>query len=173
MADFRQIANVEVLTDWETAPYNPVISMPAAALPPIPGGTLYLEYGGDFVLSQTGGLLLATGWDEIRQAVERILFTNPASVSPSGEPEAPDYIFVPSFGTGLRRQVDMPLNQAAVAGMVQKIRQAVMQVAAVSPSIPPQVGFARPSLETLVIQITVTLRNGQTGTIPFGMPVTG
>lgn len=127
---------------------------------------LYLEYGQDLVLTPSGSLQMASGWDLTRQTFERALLTNPVSTTANGVPIPPDYIFEPTFGVGAGEFVGENLLSASV---LNDFNQRMSQAAAITPNLdpafPPQVQLQQPQPHEYVAVISLHLLNNQTGTI--------
>lgn len=66
-----------------------------------------LEWNGDFAVSPTGGLLLASGDDYARQRIIRRLFTNLTS-----------YIWHLDYGAGLPAKVGQPMRVTTIQSIV-------------------------------------------------------
>ena len=108
---------------------------------------VWLE-GGDFVVSATGGLLLADGDDFARQRLERRLLT-----------AVQGYVWHPEYGAGLPQKIggvyDVPAIQALVMSQV-------VQEAAVAPNPPPKVTAKRISQDLIEVDVSYTdARTGQ------------
>lgn len=65
---------------------------------------LFLEWGGDFVADSTGDLLIVDGDDEVRQRLERRLFT-----AANG-----GYLWHPEYGAGLPQKIGSVLTVAQI-----------------------------------------------------------
>ncbi len=133
--------------------------------------TLYMEYGGDLVLNQHGGLLMAVGWDEIRQRIERRLLTNPAMTLDDGTPVAADYLQHPSYGVGLPEEVGRNWTQAQAARITQKIAQGVVTDASVDPTAPPTLQVKIAGQHLVLINIGITLIDQTQGQIPISFTI--
>ena len=70
---------------------------------------IWLEWNDDFVVDSTGDLLSVDGDDEVRQRLERRLFT-----AVSG------YVWHPEYGAGLPQKVGSVLSVADIKSVVQK-----------------------------------------------------
>lgn len=126
---------------------------------------LFCEFNGDLVLTASGGLQAAVGWDQVRQRIIRRMITNAAITLPSGISTPADYIFEPDFGFGLGALVAGNFSASFLETLKNKIALAVFQDTAVDSSIPPTVIFRRSDPATLWIIIGVTLKTGFQGQI--------
>ncbi len=114
--------------------------------------TLWMEFGQDFQLTANGGLAMASGWDETRQAIERIALTNPASPG-----ILPDCMWAPKFGLGLPRQVGQPINQALITAAIS---EATRRAPGVDTTSAPTIVVAENADHTFSCEVTVPLANG-------------
>lgn len=92
---------------------------------------LWHFWGGDLAVSASGDLLVTDQTTTGEQRVLRRLLTNPQLVDASGSTQASaDYIFHPTYGAGLPRQVGSPVNipatKANIVGQMSQ-EQAVSQ----------------------------------------------
>ena len=126
---------------------------------------LFLEYGGDLVLDQNGGLQTAVGWDETRQRIVRHLCTNSRSILPDGTPVAPEYIYDVTYGLDFRRLVDEPIGAKYQSTLMQAVIAAVTSDASVNTNVPPSVKLSRPTINTLYVLIAVALEDQSVGQI--------
>jgi hypothetical protein len=127
--------------------------------------TLYLDWNQDFLLTPSGSLQLAVGWDEVRQRIIRRLITVAAQTLPDGTITPPNYIFHPTYGVGLAILVDQDFGEVYLGQLTQRIQSAVLQDVAVSSTIPPSIKVIQSSTNTVWIVIGVTLVTGQYGEI--------
>lgn len=127
--------------------------------------TMYLEWGGDFVVTPNGSLQWASGWDEVRQRIERRIITNPLEVLPSGEAVPPDYIFDTNYGLGYAKLVNQNLNNTMLSTIKQRAYQGVTVDDAVSGAYPPQISLYSPIPGELILVLGVTLKTGEQGQI--------
>lgn len=127
--------------------------------------TAYCEWGGDFVLTNNGSVQLASGWDEIRQRIERRLLTSPTGKLPDGTPTVAEYIFHPDYGEDLQAYIGQNIQE----GWINNVRKAVLAGTRVDSGVQPNtiasVTFSRASDHTVYMNILVTLLSGQQGTI--------
>lgn len=130
---------------------------------------MYLEWGGDLVLTPTGSLQTAVGWDQVRERIIRHFLTNRAQTLPDGSTTPPDYVFSPGYGQGAGALVDQNPNDAFVADLTRRMRQAVLSDAAVDPGAVPQITITRPRGDTYEVFVTVTLSNGQQGKVAISL----
>lgn len=131
------------------------------------GTTLYLDWGGDFMLNQNGGLQMCVGWDYTRQFILRALLTNSQELLPNGIRTVPDYVFDPAYGIGLPAKVDGSYSQEYLTNLKQRITQACLSSADVNPASPPVVQYSQPDPFTLIVLVTVLLFSGAPGQIAF------
>ncbi len=126
----------------------------------------WLSWGGDLQISPNGSLVMANGWDEIRQSIERGLLTNPSVTLPDGEIVAADYIFAPSYGAGLGLWIGQNPTQRALRQLERVIIHVVLSQPGVDSAQMPTVSFRTLQQQRgLEIDISMTLLNGQTGTV--------
>jgi hypothetical protein len=126
---------------------------------------VFMEWGGDLGVNPQGGLLLAYGADETRQAIIRTLLTTPAN--PPGAPsQQPEFYLDPAFGEGLRIQVSANLTPAILAAIKQSITKTVLSAPGVNPSIPPSIQVTSQGNVTF-ITVYYTLSNGQPSQMAF------
>lgn len=134
--------------------------------------TFFGEYGGDILTNQNGGIISATGWDEARQNIERILLNNPQITEPSGKFVPPDYIWHPAFGLGLKQFLGERMVPNIIASMRIKCLQAVLQNIAVASSPPPIVSIQTdPANRVMSVYIDVFLKNNTQGTVAIEQPL--
>lgn len=126
---------------------------------------MYCEWNNDFILTPSGDIQTAVGWDEVRQRIIRRLITNSAQVLPDGTTTAPDYVFHPLYGIGAGSLVGQNPTPAYIADLTGRINSAVMSDDAVDPGHVPTVVFSQPALNTWLVQIRVFLANGQVGRV--------
>lgn len=126
---------------------------------------LWLDWNSDLILTPSGSVQMATGWDATRQGIVRSLITNPAQELPDGTITTPDYVFEPEYGVGLGKMVDQDFGAVTLSTLEQKIQNAVLSDPGVDSSVPPSVLFNQPNNYTLDIVISVVQVNGQPGTI--------
>jgi hypothetical protein len=129
----------------------------------------WLDWNSDLLLTPSGSIQVATGWDSTRQGIVRSLITNPAQTLPDGTTTTPDYIFEPDFGVGLGAMVDQNYDTASLQALEQKIQNAVLNDPGVNSSAPPSVQFNQPNNYTLDIIISVTQISGEPGTIALAV----
>src|SRR5674476_385449 len=98
---------------------------------------LSLEWNDDFVPDATGDLLIVDGDDEVRQRLERRLFT-----------AVKGYIWHPSYGAGLPQKIGSVLSASEIRSIVAS--QLAME-ASVAPNPPAQLSVsASPNQPDLV-----------------------
>jgi hypothetical protein len=130
---------------------------------------IYLEYGGDFVLNQYGGLQLATGWDQVRQALERAILTNPQTDLPGQGPLPPDYLFESAYGSGATREIGQDITADSLAAVVAKVQAAAATIPGIDPTIAPVISIAQSGFQTVLMKVTVTLLDQTQGTTIFAI----
>lgn len=128
-----------------------------------PVTTFYLEWNGDLIVTQNGSVLMAQGWDEVRERIIRRFLTNPALPLPDGTTTPPDYIFDPLYGLGAGALIDQNPNTAFLSAFTRRMRQAVVADAATDPGSLPSITVTTPTIGTLQVFVTVQLISGQQG----------
>lgn len=117
---------------------------------------LWLEWNGDFVVSPTGGLALATGPDFARQRIIRRLLTAMRG-----------YVWHPEYGAGLPQKVGAPVS---LPGLKALVRSQIALESSVAPTPQPQIDVAvnadSPGLYTITIQYT-DAASGEPVTLSF------
>ena len=126
---------------------------------------LYLDWGGDFVLTPNGSVQMANGWDEARQLTVRALLTNPATQLPTGEQVPPDYVFDPEYGAGLGLYVGVDMNTTQVNKLQGLINSQVLNQSFVDPTYEPQVTFTSVPVHGMIVTINMRLVNKHIGTV--------
>jgi hypothetical protein len=132
--------------------------------------TLYLELGSDFVLTPSGSLLMASGWDEVRQRIERLIFTNAAGFQSDGTPILAQYIFDPAYGLSAGARVGDLVTNPLINEMTSIIYQGILADPGVDPTQPPVIQVSQPSFEQLLFVIGVTLLDGSQQTLTLLAP---
>lgn len=131
--------------------------------------TLFAEWGGDLQLTNTGALQPATGWDEIRQRIERRLLTSPSGFLPDGTPTAAEYIFHPDYGEDLQAYVGQNIGESWMNGVRKSVLAGTRVDAGVQPDTLPKVTFTRTGSHQISMNILVQLVTGQVGSISLEM----
>lgn len=129
----------------------------------------YLEWNQDLVISPSGSILLAVGWDQVRERIIRNFLTNSATQLPDGSTTPPDYVFSPLFGLSAGALIDQNPTQAYVSDLIRRIRQACLSDVAVDPGSVPSVTVTRPQIGTIQVYVSVALVNGQQGSLSISM----
>lgn len=127
--------------------------------------TFWLDWNRGFLLTPSGSIQTATGWDSFRQRVVRRIITNPAQQLPDGTFTPADYVFAPSFGVGLGSLVDQPFSAANLADVERRISLGVLADPETNTSVPPNIIFQRPNASQVNIFVSATTVSGQSGTI--------
>ncbi len=132
--------------------------------------SLYLEWNGDLVLTPNGSILMATGWDEVRERIIRRFLTNSSLPLPDGTQTPPDYIFSPSYGLGAGALIDQNPTADFRANFTRRMREAVAADSAVSPTSVPSVRITTPMIGLIQVFVAIDLISGQQGrfSISFG-----
>jgi hypothetical protein len=130
--------------------------------------TFWLDWQRDFLLTPSGSIQTAAGWDTYRQRVVRRIITNPAQQLPDGTFTPADYVFVPTFGEGLGSLVDQDFSADNLADTERRISLGVLADSETLTSVPPNIIFQRPSVSQVNIFISVATVSGQSGTIAIG-----
>lgn len=87
-----------------------------------------LDLNGDLVFNADGDIAFVTGWEEAKQQILRLLFTNAKQVTRDGTVVLPEYVFAPNWGLSLTRLIGQPFGAGFKAAFTQKVRQAVAEV---------------------------------------------
>jgi hypothetical protein len=128
-------------------------------------GDFWLDWNGDFIVTPSGSIQTATGWDRVRQRIVRRIISVSAKIQPDGTFTIASNIFAQTFGVGLGELVDQAFSQNFEAELQRRIAQGVLEDQDIDSTVPPSVVFQRPNPAALVIVIGVTLKTGQPGTI--------
>lgn len=134
--------------------------------------SLYLEWNGDLVLTPNGSVLMASGWDEVRERIIRRFLTNSALPLPDGSTTPPDYVFSPSYGLGAGALIDQNPDQMFRQNFTRRMREAVVADAATDPGSLPSISLTTPMIGAIQIYVGINLISGQQGSfsITFATP---
>lgn len=91
---------------------------------------LSLTFGGDFAISQTGGLLLTSGTEQTKQRIIRRMLTVPGA-----------YIWHTNYGAGLQRYIGQVLTQAKFQEIKALITEQIYLEETVAKNPPPGITF--------------------------------
>lgn len=116
----------------------------------------YLKADGDLVLTDTGDILLAEGWDEVEQRIIRIAVTNPLTRSVTGRLTAPEYPYDPKYGLGLPAKIGEVITDEDLAIVDSIVRDAILGDIDVDKSIEPTIIVT--AFKDNVIQIDAEFR---------------
>jgi hypothetical protein len=108
-----------------------------------------LEWTGDFQPDSTGDLLVVDGDDEVRQRLERRLFTS-----------VQGYIFHPSYGAGLPQKIGSVLSVSEINSIVSS--QLALE-ASVAPSPPAQLTVGADPNNPSQVNIGILYWDAKTG----------
>jgi hypothetical protein len=122
----------------------------------------YVDWNSDFIVTPSGSIQTAVGWDRVRQRIIRRIITNSQQKLPSGVSTAADYVFHPDFGLSGGALVDADLSEDYIAKLEQIISQGVLEDADVDSTTPPTIQYSRPNNETLW-EVSVILKSGVPG----------
>ena len=128
---------------------------------------LYLEITGDLKIDSQGDLILAEGWDEIRQRIIRRIVTTPLLQESDGTIIEADYIYHTDYGLGLKYLVCATFTDAMINQLKQRVTQGIMEDAAVDSSYLPVITYRRPQLHRLDVVATFQLITGITQSLIF------
>jgi hypothetical protein len=131
---------------------------------------MYCEWGQDIQVDQNGNIIPATGWDEARQHIQRILLTTCQETFLDGTSTAPENLFAPNFGLSFRAMVATEFDQQTLNTAKQKIAAAVAQEPSVNPSVPPVVTVTNPTQDEILVSVVVTLVNNQQAQFDVSLP---
>ena len=129
------------------------------------GTDFWLDWQGDLILTPSGSVQQATGWDRIRQRIIRRIITNAAQLLPNGNYTVADNVFSMFYGIGLGAMVDKAFDADYQSAIERKIAQGVLEDEDVDSTIPPSIQFVTTSQNARWIIIGLTLITGQSGTI--------
>ena len=130
--------------------------------------TLWMEFGNDFNLNSQGGLLMANGFDETRQYLERVAFTTSLTTLPDGSLAPAEYYLDQSFGESLRLKVGTLATPQAAAELQRGLRVAAASAPGVDQSQPVQ--FTQKQVGNIVyVTITIPLNNGKSQTLTYSV----
>jgi hypothetical protein len=100
---------------------------------------LDLEWNGDFQVDANGDLLTADGNDEVRQRIQRRLFT-----------AVEGYVWHPPYGAGLPQKIGSVLSQSQIQSIVSS---QIAEEASVATNPPAQVSVDKQDGGTVTISI--------------------
>jgi hypothetical protein len=129
--------------------------------------TLFMEFGEGFALNGAGGLALAQGWDETRQAGERIALTTALTVDSAGTIVPPEYLDDVTFGLSSRIKIGELLPGQAAAALGDAAKAAFAVAPGADPNHPPDVAISQPSDHTFLVNVTVYLTAGGSETLSY------
>lgn len=110
---------------------------------------LSLEWQGDFTPDATGDLFVVDGDDEVRQRLERRLFT-----------AVQGYVWHPEYGAGLPQKVGSVLTVAQIRSIVMS--QIALE-ASVAPNPPAQISVTANANQPSLINIAIQYFDAATG----------
>lgn len=110
---------------------------------------LCLEWNDDFQIDATGDLLLVSGDDEVRQRLERRLFT-----------AVQGYVWHPDYGAGLPQKIGSTLSVPQIQSIVAS--QLALE-ASVAPSPPAQLTVTADPNDRGNVGIAIKYYDAQTG----------
>lgn len=114
----------------------------------------YLEWNDDFQVDATGDLLIVDGDDEVRQRLQRRLFT-----------AVQGYVWHPEYGAGLPQKIGSPHRVSDIRSIVSE--QLALE-ASVAPSPPPQLKVTSNPNQPDLISISIKYWDADTGkTVSF------
>lgn len=110
---------------------------------------LYLEWNGDLQIDATGDLLLVDGDDEVRQRLERRLFTAQQG-----------YVWHPEYGAGLPQKIGSVLSVAEIKSIVSS--QLALE-ASVATNPPAQLTVTADPNDPSNVQISIKYWDAESG----------
>jgi len=117
---------------------------------------IWLEWNDDFAVDSTGDLLSVDGDDDVRQRLERRLFT-----------AVKGYVWHPDYGAGLPQKVGSTLTVADIKSVVQK--QLSLE-ASVAPNPPAQLTVTADPNNRSLVNIGILYFDAVTGeTVSFSI----
>lgn len=115
-----------------------------------------LEWGGDFQISSTGGLLLVDGDVEVRQRLERRLFT-----------AVQGYVWHPEYGAGLPQKIG---GVPSVSDIKSIVASQLALEQSVAPSPPPVLTVTASPNQPSSVMIGIQYTDAVTGvTVSFSI----
>jgi hypothetical protein len=159
-----------IIGGTQTGGPAPVPSPTQPVARPTAGNTFYLEWNGDFVLTSNGSILMAQGWDQVRERIIRRFLTNSALPLPDGTTTPPDYVFSPLYGLGAGALIDQNPDQTFLTAFTRRMREAVVADAATAPGAMPSIQLTTPMIGMIQVYVGIQLISGQQGSfaITFG-----
>lgn len=139
------------------------------ALAPVTPLDLYLEWNDDFIVTPSGDLQTAVGWDQVRERILRRLLTNSQQTLPNGRMTVPDYIWDPSYGFGAGALVGQNITVDFINDLARRVTRACYADVSVATDIPPSVTYIQPTPQTLVMTVSVVLTNGLLGRLALNV----
>lgn len=130
---------------------------------------LFLDWNGDLILTPSGSVLMANGWDQVRERIIRRFLTNSAVPLPDGSTTPPDYVFSPLYGLSAGALIDQNPDDNFLAEFTRRMRAAVLSDAAVDPGAVPSVSITRPAIGMLQIFVGIKLISGQQGSLSISL----
>lgn len=129
--------------------------------------TFFLEPDGDLVISKSGGIEMASDWDEIRQRLYRRCLTNPQSINFDGSIVPAGYIFHPDYGLGLPQLVYANKSSSFFSDLKQKIRQAILEDLDTDSETEPEIIVDTRRKKFALVTARFKLKGGQPKSIFF------
>lgn len=130
-----------------------------------PGNTFYLEWNSDLALTANGSILMAAGWDEVRERIIRRFLTNSALPLPDGSTTPPDYVFSPSYGLGAGALIDQNPDAQFRSEFRRRMREAVVADAATDPGSLPSIKVTVPQIGQIHVFVGIQLAGGGQGSL--------
>lgn len=143
---------------------------------PVPGSIAEVAitnggYGGDFLLDDTGDLVLSIDTPSSPQAtierLTRLVLTNANLTDEQGNVIGyADDIFHPTWGASVRAYVGENFSDAIVQAVTSKIRAQLADDPMVAASPVPQVSLTQTAPNTVALVVTFLTTDGQTAVLP-------
>ena len=128
-------------------------------------GYFYLEWNSDLALAPNGSLVMASGWDEVRERIIRRFLTNSAVPLPDGSTTPPDYVFSPTYGLGAGALIDQNPDAQFRAEFTRRMREAVVTDAATDPGSLPSIKVTTPRPDLIQVFVGIQLAGGGQGSL--------
>lgn len=121
-------------------------------------------------ITPNGSVLMAAGWDEVRERIIRRFLTNSALPLPDGTTTPPDYVFSPTYGLGAGAMIDQNPDAQFMVELTRRMREAVVADAATDPGSLPSIRVSTPRIGLLRVYVGIRLAGGGQGslTLTFG-----